>query len=70
MLVRKETKELVEEIEIVEQAWQTKDGQKEVFRHIFTGERGSGKSVLLLQAMATAFEKNWVVISIPEGNSV
>ena len=36
-------------------------------RRIVVGERGSGKSVLLLQAMALAFVRGWVVISIPEG---
>lgn len=36
-------------------------------RRVLSGERGSGKSMLLLQAMAMAFVKGWVVISIPEG---
>lgn len=35
-------------------------------RWIFSGEVGSGKSVLLLQAQAMALLKDWVVISIPE----
>ena len=38
-----------------------------VSRRVLTGERGNGKSMLLLQAMAMAFLKGWVVISIPEG---
>jgi small subunit ribosomal protein S29 len=36
-------------------------------RLILTGERGSGKSVLLLQAQALALLKDWVVITIPDG---
>ena len=35
-------------------------------RRVLTGERGNGKSMLLLQAMAMAFVKGWLVISIPE----
>ncbi|KAI9808305.1 MAG: hypothetical protein M1825_004762 [Sarcosagium campestre] len=33
---------------------------------LYTGDRASGKSILLLQAMAMALHKEWVVISIPE----
>lgn len=36
-------------------------------KKIITGPKGSGKSVHLLQAMATAFLKKWVVIAVPEG---
>lgn len=39
-------------------------------RRVLTGERGNGKSMLLLQAMAMAFVKGWVVISIPEGTEI
>ncbi|KAF2456679.1 mitochondrial ribosomal death-associated protein 3-domain-containing protein [Lineolata rhizophorae] len=39
---------------------------KEPFRAIVSGERGTGKSALLTQAMAMALLKNWVVISIPD----
>jgi small subunit ribosomal protein S29 len=34
---------------------------------ILTGEKGSGKSLLLLQTLALAFVNDWVVINIPEG---
>lgn len=37
-----------------------------VVKRILTGKRASGKSVHLLQAMAMAILKKWVVISIPE----
>lgn len=36
---------------------------------ILDGERGSGKSLMLLQAMASAFLKGWIVVNIPEGES-
>lgn len=36
---------------------------------ILSGARATGKSMLLLQAMATAFTKGWIVISIPNGKS-
>lgn len=36
-------------------------------RRIIAGERGTGKSLMLLQAMSMAFLKDWVVINVPEG---
>ena len=36
-------------------------------RFVLSGERGSGKSVLQLQAMALAQMKGWILIHIPEG---
>lgn len=41
--------------------------KKEVLRMVITGERRSGKSTMLLSAMAHAYLNNWVVINIPEG---
>lgn len=38
-----------------------------VVKRIVTGMRGTGKSVHLLQAMAMAFLKKWVVFTVPEG---
>lgn len=43
------------------------DGQSSTVRKVVTGERGAGKSLLLLQAQTMAFAKGWVVIAIPEG---
>lgn len=37
-----------------------------VVKRILTGKRESGKSVHLLQAMAMAITKKWVVINVPE----
>jgi small subunit ribosomal protein S29 len=38
-----------------------------VVRLVVDGERGAGKSLLLLHAMATAFVRGWIVLNIPEG---
>ena len=63
MLVRKETIEygqLFNEL--------SEEGEPRRFiRRILVGERGSGKSMLMLQAMTMAFLKGWVVINLPEG---
>jgi small subunit ribosomal protein S29 len=37
-----------------------------VVKKIITGVRATGKSVHLLQAMAMAFTKKWVVFTVPE----
>ncbi|KAI0459309.1 mitochondrial ribosomal death-associated protein 3-domain-containing protein [Xylaria acuta] len=62
-LVRKETVDL---------ATQMTDaiGKKETLRLVVTGSRGSGKSILGLQALATGFLNKWVVINIPEGQEL
>ncbi len=60
MLVRKETVELVNRVQGAADKGQT-------LRLVITGDRGTGKSMLSLQAMAYAFLNDWVVISIPEG---
>ena len=41
--------------------------KKEALRLVIDGEKGTGKSLMLVQAMATAFVRGWVVINIPEG---
>ena len=38
-------------------------------RRVLVGERGSGKTTMLLQAMTLAFLNDWVVINLPEGMS-
>ena len=40
---------------------------KEAIRLVVTGDKLSGKSLLLLQAMANAFLNEWIVVNIPEG---
>lgn len=63
-LMRKETGEMARLVSAVESA-----GAGKTIRKVIVGECGSGKSMLQLQAIATAFLKGWVVISIPEGTS-
>jgi small subunit ribosomal protein S29 len=60
ILVRAESVEIAEKMQAACEA-------KKTLITIFGGEKGTGKSVMLLQAMATAFLKGWIVINIPEG---
>ncbi|KAI1436784.1 mitochondrial ribosomal death-associated protein 3-domain-containing protein [Xylaria sp. CBS 124048] len=63
MLVRSETVEMVRQMtEAIK--------KKQALRLVITGNRGSGKSILGLQALATGFLKKWVVINIPEGQEL
>lgn len=62
-LVRKETVELGEALQGVVE-------RKNVTRQMIYGERGSGKSVLLLQGMAMAYLQGWVVIHFPEARAI
>lgn len=64
MLMRKESLELGRLIEEI-----SGEGGKAVEKRIVTGERGTGKSLHLLQAMSMAFLKNWVVVTMPEGEN-
>lgn len=43
------------------------DGRPRSVRRIVAGERSTGKSLFLLQAMSMAFLRDWVVINVPEG---
>ncbi|TID27604.1 Ribosomal protein S23/S29 mitochondrial [Venturia nashicola] len=60
-LVRKENVELSKIID-------SHDGK--TTRKIICGEKGVGKSVFLLEAMAMAFMKGWLVLNIPEGREL
>lgn len=44
--------------------------KKRSIRKIIVGARGCGKTVLLLQAMAMAFLRGWIVINLPDGKPV
>lgn len=59
-LVRKETVELAKLVKDVE-------GQKKTIRRILSGDRLSGKSTLVLQALSMGLLREWIVINIPEG---
>jgi len=57
-LVRAETLDLAKHI---------KNHNKKTLRRLVIGSRGTGKSILALQAQTMAFLNGWVVIHIPEG---
>jgi small subunit ribosomal protein S29 len=60
LLIREESVAVTENMKYAEQ-------QKGGFRLVIDGERGTGKSLMLLHAMATAFVRGWIVLNIPEG---
>lgn len=63
LLIRKESLEVSK---LLEEA-AAKNGTA---RLILDGSRGTGKSLMLLHSMANAFLKGWVVINIPEGETI
>lgn len=60
VLVREETVDLVNRI-------QGAIDKKQTLRMVVTGDKLTGKSHMLLQAMAHAYLNDWVVIHLPEG---
>ncbi|KAF2767457.1 hypothetical protein EJ03DRAFT_276117 [Teratosphaeria nubilosa] len=64
-LVRKETIELVELLEKV-----AAGQQGHVERRVICGDRSSGKSVLMLQIMAIAQLKGWLLLHFPEAKDI
>ncbi|KAJ9645354.1 hypothetical protein H2199_003360 [Coniosporium tulheliwenetii] len=62
-LVRKETVEIGR---VVAEAGE----EKKTRRLVLCGERNSGKSVLLLQGLAGAFMRGWVVVNFPEAKDL
>ncbi|KAL8967345.1 MAG: hypothetical protein Q9197_005475 [Variospora fuerteventurae] len=46
------------------------DGPRKTIRRVLVGERGSGKSMMLLQAMTMAMLKGWTVINLPEAQDI
>ena len=65
-LVRKETVDLGRKFELVNASLLSEE-DKPVLRQVFAGERISGKSVVLLQALSMAYMNKWIVVNIPEG---
>jgi len=65
MLVRRETLDLGRAMQQI-----GPKGSGETIRRVLVGERGSGKTLMLLQAMTMAFLKGWVVVNIPEGIAI
>lgn len=60
VLVRKETADLANRM-------QNSVDNKQTLRLVVTGDKVTGKSMMLLQAMTHAFLNDWVVIHLPEG---
>ncbi|KAL9606955.1 MAG: hypothetical protein Q9204_009396, partial [Flavoplaca sp. TL-2023a] len=46
------------------------EGSRKTVRRVLVGEKGSGKSMILLQAMSMAFLKGWTVINLPEAQDI
>ncbi|CZT18162.1 related to ribosomal protein [Ramularia collo-cygni] len=69
-LVRKETVEISGDIEWIAEALSKPDIPSRTVRKVLFGERGSGKSVLQLQALAMASLRKWVVVHIPEAKDL
>ncbi|KAI9674426.1 MAG: 37S ribosomal protein S23 mitochondrial [Caeruleum heppii] len=69
-LVRRETVEVGKYVKELSESEGEDQAAGKTMRRIYTGERGTGKSVMLLQAMAMAFVNNWIVISIPEAEAL
>ncbi|KAL8815766.1 MAG: hypothetical protein Q9223_005127 [Gallowayella weberi] len=65
-LMRRETIDLGKTItEMSEQ-----EGSRKTIRRVLVGEKGSGKSMMMLQAMTFAFLKGWTVINLPEAQDI
>lgn len=56
-----------ESLEVSKRLVKVEEGDGLGMRLVVDGPKGTGKSLLLLHAMATAFVKGWVVLNIPEG---
>ena len=74
-LTREERFEAVEEAiesrkaELEAVAGKAKWGSRKTIRRLIVGERMCGKSSLLLQGLAMAFMRDWVIINLPDGMS-
>ncbi|KAL8731514.1 MAG: hypothetical protein Q9166_003360 [cf. Caloplaca sp. 2 TL-2023] len=45
-------------------------GSRKTVKRVLVGEKGSGKSMMLMQAMTMAFLKGWTVINLPEAQGI
>ncbi|TVY87262.1 37S ribosomal protein, mitochondrial [Lachnellula willkommii] len=63
VLIREESVHLGKRMVDVEQG-------KETLKVVIDGAKGTGKSMLLLQAMATAFVRGWIVLNVPEAQEI
>lgn len=68
VLMRKEAIQIAALFKEVEES--ASGQQKKTIRRILSGERMSGKSTLLLQALSMGFLRDWFVISLPEAQDI
>ncbi|KIX97859.1 uncharacterized protein Z520_06637 [Fonsecaea multimorphosa CBS 102226] len=61
-LIREETLRIAKDMESVKQ----EGDKKKVVKHLVIGEKASGKSILMLQAMGMAYMDHWIVLNVPE----
>jgi small subunit ribosomal protein S29 len=54
---------------VVSNKMKNTEESKETLTLVFDGKRVSGKSLMLLHAMTTAFVRGWIVLNIPDGTS-
>jgi small subunit ribosomal protein S29 len=66
-LIRKETVALGRGIQEVNEGLGGEGLGVLTLQQIIAGERSTGKSLLLLQAMSMAYLNNWIVLNVPEG---
>lgn len=65
-LQRKESIQIGMDVNSVNES--LKDGQTaKTYHRLIVGEKASGKSVHLLQAMSMAYLNKWIVINVPDG---
>ncbi|WVQ82875.1 hypothetical protein IAT38_005011 [Cryptococcus sp. DSM 104549] len=57
-------------VDLVSRMEKAKDGSSKDARYILTGEKGSGKSMLLLQAVSCALTSGWIVLYIPRATTL
>ncbi|KAF1824191.1 uncharacterized protein K489DRAFT_387745 [Dissoconium aciculare CBS 342.82] len=69
-LVRKDTLLMAGKIERLDARVGESEQAPQTARSIITGAKGTGKSVLQLQAMAMALQRGWIVVHIPDGNEI
>lgn len=64
-LIRRESVELARTLQDVKASHA--EEKPRTVRRIISGEKSTGKSLMLLQAISMAFLNDWVVINVPEG---
>ena len=69
-LIRKETVSIGQNIQEVNDSLQGEELAALTLQRLIAGERSTGKSLLLLQAMSMAYMNNWIVLNVPEGMTI